>query len=133
MIAEQERFDLALPHYRKKIRTFCRVHANEVPWYDEQDLEVELQEILWLVCSIYDPDKGATFNTLFWQSANNRLKDLKKAAFRQKRAANLNTYSLDVDAVRYVVEEMTLRPSPEDEILAQMEILEAFRSGKKIR
>lgn len=133
MLADQERFELALPHYKRKIRTFCRIHGHEVPGYDRGDLETELQEILWLVCKVYDPDKGATFNTLFWQSANNRLKDLKKAAFRQKRAANLSTYSLDVDTVRFAVEQMTLAPSPEEEILARITVSEAFRSGRRIR
>lgn len=133
MFAEAERFEMAMPAYSKKIKTFSRIHGKEVPGYDHQDLEVELQEILWLVCAVYDPDKGATFNTLFWQSANNRLKDLKKAAFRHKRAANLSTYSLDVEAVRWTVEQMNLHPSSEDEILARVTVSEVFRSGKKSR
>lgn len=131
MAAVAERFDLAYPAYTRKIATFSRIHAREVPGFDKSDLETELQEILWLVCEIYDPNKGATFNTLFWQSANNRLKDLKKSANRQKRAANLYTESLDVSAVRYAVEQMIQNPSAEDEILARVTVSERFNSRNR--
>lgn len=133
MPATAERFDLAYPAYTRKIATYSRIHAKELPGFDPGDLEVELQEILWLVCEAYDPNRGATFNTLFWQSANNRLKDLRKSAGRHKRAANLNTESLDVEAVRFVVEHMMTGPSAEEEILARVTVSERFSTKNRVR
>lgn len=97
----------------------------------QQDLEVELQEVLFLTCNAYDPNNGATYNTFFWQAVKNRVIDLKKSAFRQKRKANAYTDSLDEEALRYAVEEATAHPSAEDEILARITVTERFRSGKR--
>lgn len=125
------RFELAFPAYERKIRTFSRVHFKSVPGFGVDDLESEVYEVLLAVCEGYDPDSGATFNTYFWQSALNRLKDLKKAAFRQKRAVNMNTVSLDEDSVRYVVESMNESPSVEEEFFARITVTERFDSGKR--
>lgn len=113
-VAISERFGAAYPQYERKIRTYSRCHFKEVPGMGQDDLENELAEVLWAVCLAYDPNYGATFNTLFWQSAGNRLKDLKKAAYRLKRVIHTNTTSLDVEGVRYAVEQARLEDSAED-------------------
>lgn len=126
------RFESAYPHYERKIRTYSRVHFSSIPGFDQDDLEAELQEVLWLACQRYDPNRGATFNTCFWEFVKNRVIDLKKFAFRQKRQANLFTETLASDAVRAVVEEMTLQGSAEEEALARITVVERFHSGSKI-
>lgn len=125
------RFDLALPKYRRKIRTFSAIHTRDVPWSDYDDIQSEILEVLYLACCGYDPNCGASFNTYFWQAAINRLKDLKKSAFRQKRLANLNAASLDDESVREVVEELTMHGSPEEHLLARISVAERFDSGKR--
>lgn len=93
----------------------------------QDDLANEIAEVLWAVCLAYDPNKGATFNTVFWQAAGNRLKDLKKAAFRHKRVIHAMTTSLDVDAVRYAVEELMMEDSAEDMAMAFADVRERIR------
>lgn len=126
------RFQLAYPAYERKIQTYSRIHFRSIPGYEQPDLEVELQEVLWLACQKYDPNRGATFNTCFWEFVKRRVIDLKKSAFRQKRLADLNTETLNGDTVRRVVEEMTKVGSAEDEALARIAVVERFRSGAKI-
>jgi hypothetical protein len=121
-----ERFQLAYPAYERKMSTFSRIRAKEVPDMGADDLFNEIAEVLWRVCLAYDPNKGATFNTVFWQAAGNHLKDLKKAAFRHKRVIHSMTTSLDVDAVRYAVEELTLEDSAEDVAISLANVQQRF-------
>lgn len=119
---------MAYPAYERKIQTFSRIRAREVPGMGQDDLANEIAEVLWRVCLAYDPNRGATFNTVFWQAAGNHLKDLKKAAFRQKRVIHAMTTSLDVDAVRWAVEEATMQDSAEDVLMALSSVRERIRT-----
>lgn len=127
MPAIEERFGFAYPAYERKIRTFSRIRAREVPGMGQDDLANEIAEVLWAVCLAYDPDKGATFNTVFWQAAGNRLKDLKKAAFRHKRVIHAMTTSLDADGVMWAVENATQEDSTEDIAIAFADVRERIR------
>lgn len=128
MPSKEERFHLAYPAYERKIQTFSRIRAKEVPGMGEDDLFNEIAEILWRVCLAYDPNRGATFNTVFWQAAGNRLVDLKKAAFRQCRVIHASTTSLDVEAVRWAVEDLTMEDSAEDVLMAISAVRERLRT-----
>lgn len=127
-LEETARFESAWPAYQQKIRTFVRLNVNDVPGFDEDDLESELQEVLWLACRHYDPDRGATFNTCFWEFVKRKIIDLKRYAFRAKRVANMNTYALNDDAVRYAIEEATSVESAEEMFLAKLTVEERYRS-----
>lgn len=95
--------------------------------YEQEELEAVLLEVLWLTVENYDPNRGATFNTCFWEYVRNRVIDLKKSAFRQKRSVRLYCESLDVDAFRTAVEQITEHPSAEDEVLAKLSVVERYR------
>jgi hypothetical protein len=123
----EERFRYAYPAYERKINTFSRIRAREVPGMGQDDLANEIAEVLWRVCLAYDPNKGATFNTVFWQAAGNHLKDLKKAAFRQKRIIHAMTTSLSDEGVQWAVENATLEDSAEDVAMAFAGVRERIR------
>lgn len=127
-----ERFQTAYIAYEAKIRTYSRAHFRSIPGYDQDELEAELLEVLWTACRKYDPDRGATFNTCFWEFAKRRIIDMKRSAFRLKRVANLNAETLEEIGVQIAVEEATVRPSAEDEALARLAVEERFRTSKKI-
>lgn len=119
-----QRFDFARPSYNKKIRTFSRLNFAKIPGFDQDDLEVELWESLWIACKTYDPFQGATFNTYFWYLAKRKFADLIKHAFTQKRQSNIYTSSLDIEAVKVAVSELLLDPSAEEEVFARMKVRE---------
>lgn len=131
--AWQERFELARPAYRDKIKRYSNRYYRMIPGYEAQDLESDLVEVLWLACVSYDPNYGSKFNTFFWELVKRRFLDMRKRATRKKRAGDLTSISLDIDAVRAVVEQVTLGSSAEEEMLARIVVTERFRSGKKAR
>jgi hypothetical protein len=94
---------------------------------ERADIENELLEVLWLACNSYDPDRGAKFGTHFWNMARNRLIDLHKAASRKKRVGDYERVSLDSDAIRNLIELITVS-SAEDEVLARITVIERFHS-----
>lgn len=124
-----ERFAKAQPAYQRKIRSYSRSKAELrlIPGYDQSDWENDLLEVLWRACCSYDPDKGATFNTYFWQMANNHQISLHRKAASQKRVGDYDRISLDVEAVREVISELRSDPSAEDEYLARLTIQERYR------
>lgn len=67
------RFEAAQVSYKRTIRTFARNCVHQLPDMDIEDIEQELLVILWKACVNYDPDRGASFNTLFQGSARNRV------------------------------------------------------------
>lgn len=85
--------------------------------------------MLWLVCLSYDPNKGASFNTLFWSAAKNRFLDLHKAASRKMRVGDYYRTSLSAESVAEAVSEFFLSPSAEDEAIARITVREQYRSG----
>lgn len=130
---QPSRFEQAQPVYKRRIRSFARKRFNHLPGMEAQDLEAELLEVLWLVCTSYDPDNGATFNTFFWTAAENRFKDLHKAASRQKRVGDYERVWLEAESVRQVLSETHLTPTVEDEVLAKINVREIYRSGRRAR
>lgn len=120
---------MAQPAYERRIKSFARKNFRTLPGQEQQDLEAELVEVLWLCCVKYDPNNGACFNTFFWQSAKNRFLDLHKAASRKMRVGDYQRVSLDVDAVQRAVYEMLGDASAEDEVMAMETVRERYRSG----
>lgn len=128
-----ERFAQAQPIYRKKIRTFSRKKAmlRVIPGYDQCDFENDLLEVLWMACRTYDPNKGASFNTLFWQMAGNHFISLHRKASSQKRVGDYERISLDEDTVRETISELRSDPSAEDEFLAKLSVIERFHVSQR--
>lgn len=129
----QHRFTAAQPAYRFRIKAFARKNFRALPGLEQQDLEAELVEVLWLACMKYDPNNGACFNTFFWQSAKNRFLDLHKAASRKMRVGDYDRVSLTQESVQRAVYEMLEDASAEDEVMARITVRERFRSGGKSR
>jgi DNA-directed RNA polymerase specialized sigma24 family protein len=129
------RFEQASPIYSRKIRSYSRqkLRNRSLPSTGQDDLENELLEVLWLCCLGYDPNAGATFNTFFWTAAENRYLDLHKAASRQKRVGDYERVWLEDEDVQRVVSERCVAGSAEEEAMAQMLVVEVFRSGRKVR
>jgi len=65
--------DRAIERYRGTISTFARNARSALPQMDQEDIEQELYIILWKCVEGYDPEKGASFNTLFQGSAKNKV------------------------------------------------------------
>lgn len=128
---QPSRFELAQPAYTKRIKSYARKHFTSLPGSEAQDLEAELLEVLWLCCQSYDPNHGAIFNTYFWTAAENRFKDLHKAASRQKRSGDYERVWLEAESVRQTLSEMHLEESAEEEVLARFKVREIWRSGRR--
>lgn len=84
-----------------------------------------------MACNAYDPNKGAVFNTFFWDCAKRRFLDLHKAASRQKRVGDYERVWLEDEALSVAVEEATKEGSAEEEVLARMTVIELYRSGRR--
>lgn len=130
-----DRFEQARSTYVPKIRTFARRQARLriLPATDQCDIENDMLEVLFLCCLAYDPNAGATFNTYFWTAAENAIKDAHKAASRMKRAGDYLRVSLDSDDVKEFVHENFLSASAEEEALARFDVIQVFRSGRRMR
>lgn len=115
-------FEKAQLAYRGTIRTFARNSTYQLPGFDLDDIESELLVVLWRCVLNYDPNKGASFNTLFQGSARNRIIGLiRKAETIKRKAIWIN---LDDEAVRAAVDERLQVGSAEDSALAMIEIKE---------
>lgn len=126
-----ERFALAQPAYKQKIKRYSRQKAalRIIPGYDECDFENDLLEVLWMACRTYDPNKGASFNTLFWQMTNNHLISLHRKSAALKRVGDYERVSLDVEEVREAIAELRSDPSAETEYLARLSVQERYRGS----
>lgn len=87
--------------------------------------------MLWLCCIAYDPDKGAKFSTYFWTSAENRFKDLHKAASRKMRVGDYDRVWLEAESVKQAIIAATEGPSVEDEAIANISVIEIYRSKER--
>lgn len=115
-------FEQAQVAYRGTIRTFAYNCVHQLPGFAIEDIEQELLFVLWKCVQNYDPNKGASFNTLFQGSARNKVISLVRAAGTQKRKALW--VNLDDDAVRAAVDGILFQGSAEDSALALIEIRE---------
>jgi RNA polymerase sigma factor (sigma-70 family) len=118
-----ERWDAAQRAYRGKIRTFARNSVRQLPGYEVADVEQELLVVLWQCVEKYDPNRGASFNTLFQGSARNKIISLIRRYSTQSRKALV--MSLDEEAVRTVIEDTLSTSSAEDIALMRILIGEA--------
>lgn len=121
-------FEQAQIAYRGTINTFARNSVFRLPGFAIEDVEQELLFVLWQCVQKYDPNKGASFNTLFQGSAKNKIISLIRAADTQKRKSVW--VNLDDDAVRFEVERLLHQGSAEDSVLALLEIEERLAKRK---
>lgn len=126
------RFEAAQVAYQKKIRTIAHWNFQKGPGFARQDLEQELLVVLWRCVQNYDPNIGASFNTLFTGSARNRIVSLIRHATTQKRVAVLT--SLEEEGIQLAIDRVLNEPSAEDTALLHMRIkgMQA-KGGSKIR
>ena len=117
--------------FRHKIRSFAQRRYNALPGVDACEIQQELLEVLWLCCTTYDPDKGAKFSTYFWTAAENRFKDLHKAASRMMRVGDYDRVWIEREEIQEQVRKMTVEPSAEDEAIAAMRVIEIYNSGRR--
>jgi len=117
-----EKWELAQAAYAGKVRTFARNSHDSIPGYDQDDVEQELLIVLWECTVAYDPNKGASFNTYFQQSAKNRVISLIRHASTKSRSAVV--VSLGIEAVAAAVDECLAITSAEDLALMRITIRE---------
>lgn len=128
---ELDNTTLAFLKYKNGIRKFCRLYAANVRM-EVADLESEMYAVLHKCVLSYDPDKGASFNTLLWGAVYNRYRTIIIYNGRGKRAG----YEVLVDtqsciqgdeeellfpnqyAIMREVEQITMEASAEDTCLA---------------
>lgn len=112
-----QNFALAYAAFKKKINTFARNSSYAIEGYDVADVEQELCMILAKCVRDYDPDRGASFNTLVQGSFKRRIADLIRKMNTQSRKTTL--VYLDEDEVRMAVEGVFRAASAEDEAMAR--------------
>lgn len=121
----ETKWTLAQLRYKGTIRTFARNFKSQLPSMDIEDIEQELLVELWKCVLKYDPDKGASFNTLFQGCARNRCISLVRTATTKSRTGIVN--SLSDEAVERAVDEAFDRlglPSTEDTVMYRLELQE---------
>lgn len=122
----EERWQLAQERHLGTIKTFARNSYYKMPSFDREDVEQELLVVLYECVVNYDPDKGATFNTYFQQSARNKVISLIRYFEAKTRVANAQTMDLDDDAVRFAVEKAQRGVTSEDIALQRMELQKVY-------
>lgn len=118
----------AEPAYRSRIALMAKAARSDIPGFDQDDYESELLEVLWLACVRYSPNSGANFNTFFNLLANNRRRDLVRAAWRDSRKANNHSEAIDNDDVRSYIESANSVDSSEEYALALMAVGERLQT-----
>ena len=116
----EDRWSAAQTRYKGTIRTFARNCVAQLPGYSIEDIEQELLVILWKCVLNYDPDKGASFNTLFQGSARRRVISLIRTASTLSRTG-VNV-SLDIEAVAAAVDDHLSTCSAEDRLLTRLDL-----------
>lgn len=116
----EDRWAAAQTRYKGTIRTFARNCVNQLPGFSLEDIEQELLVVLWKCVLNYDPDKGASFNTLFQGSARRRVISLIRTASTLSRTGT--NVSLDIEAVAAAVDEYVSSCSAEDRLVARLEL-----------
>lgn len=121
----EERFRVAQQRYNGTIRTFARNCVFQLPGMDVEDVCQELLMVLWKCVQNYDPNRGASFNTLFQGSARNQVIGLVRTANAQKRGKG-RVVTLDPEAFSLAAERMSIEGSAEDWYFAIAEHGERF-------
>lgn len=94
---------------------------------DQEELENELLEVLWMACNSYDPNAGCDFKTLFWSRARNHVVSASRKARRVKRGPNVKRVYLSQEGVTEAVEEALMALSAEDLAIARIEGLQEIQ------
>ena len=121
----QRNFEAAQERYKGTIKTFAFSFIRRLPEQEIEDLQQELLIVLWRCVRNYDPDRGASFNTLFQGCAQKHLIGMLRAADTQKRGKGKIT-KLDAEAFALAVEQSRTEGSAEDWYLAIAEHAEDF-------
>ena len=121
-LTPEEKWQAAYLQYRGKVRTFARNSYRQIPGHTVEDLEQEILMVLWKCTTNYDPNRGASFNTLFQGSAKNRIISLIRHHSTKGRTGV--TISLAEEAVSRAVDEFLASDSAEDRALRIMEVQE---------
>lgn len=116
------KFDQAQVAFKGKIRTFARNCVRQLPGYDLEDIEQELLVVLWKCVLKYDPNKGASFNTLFQGCARNQVIQMVRRASTASRTAIV--VNLEAEDLRRAVDAVFYQGSAEDSAMALFEIRE---------
>lgn len=121
------RFDAACSDakIRSTINTFAWNTVGQLPDMDRDDIKQELLIVLWRCVQNYDPDRGASFLTLFMGSARNHVIGLVRASNVQKRGKG-RIATLSDEQFADAVEHMRTEGSAEDWALALMDLGERF-------
>jgi RNA polymerase sigma factor (sigma-70 family) len=127
----EDRFRQAEKQYQGTIRTFARNCVYQLPDMDLDDICQELLVVLWKCVKNYDPNRGASFNTLFQGSARNHVIGLVRTANAKKRGKDKIT-TLSDEAFSLAVERMSIEGSAEDWYLAIAEYGERFREEAEL-
>ncbi len=117
--------------FQKQIKGFAQLRLRSLPGVDACEIEQELMEVLWRCTLTYNPDHGAKFSTYFWTLAERRWIDLHRAASRKMRVGDYYREWLEAEDVRDEVMDAILTPTAEDEALANIRVIEIFRSAKR--
>lgn len=117
-----EKWEAASRLYGGKVRTFARNSYRQIPDHEQTDVEQELLVVLWECVVHYDPQKGASFNTYFQQSAKHKVISLIRHYQTKSRTAVV--VSLSDEAVEAAVGEMLSVTSAEELALMRMTIRE---------
>lgn len=127
LVSDDTNLTRAIERYRGTISTFARRSAHKLPDLDQEDIEQELYIVLWKCVENYDPDRGASFNTLFQGSAHNRIITLIRHYETVMRKPKQNLFRLDAEDVSAAVSAMMpTAASAEDWYIAVAEHGAAF-------
>lgn len=118
----EEKWGLAQARYKGTIRTFARNCVRQLPGFELADVEQELLVVLWRCVNNYDPDKGASFNTLFQGSARNRIISLIRTANTKGRQGI--SVSLSDEAVSAAVDDIMNELGTEERCMLRDELRE---------
>lgn len=122
---QAERFEAAQLEYSKKIRTAAKNSHFKFPGYDVDDMYQELLVVLWESVTLYDPNKGATFNTFFWMRARQKIGMLDRK-YNEMKCRKATVVSMDEESVATFIEELGAEDSAEVMALTRMEIQERW-------
>jgi DNA-directed RNA polymerase specialized sigma subunit len=115
------RWDAAYKRYKGTIRTFARNFNAQIPLMDIEDIEQELLIVLMRCVERYDPNRGASFNTLFQGCAKRECLSMIRHCNTKSRKALVS--SLDVEAVAAEVDAL-FSADTEDRALQRMMLAE---------
>lgn len=119
-----QKFEAAESQYARKIRTFARNARHQLPKMEIEDIEQELRVVLWKTVEKYDPNKGASFNTLVQGNFKNRIISMIRSENTDKRRISASTEAVDEVALTNAVNAAFEGASAEHIALVRLDIRE---------